>query len=233
MATAALQVISLQVKTELTVKSEQRFTVGALTGRLWPITTHKVALSHQSEQRSDLLFQSSLWSKVSVWYAEDASLTVIAGDNYCVWAGRRWERPAGTELTHSLSDRLADKESGHSSSKLSSGYFPFISSRRMRRKDRCCFGTPLSRSSACIISCTLSVWFPACLTCSGRSYQLQCLLPKSQAVFEEVEDKGSRQPFCFLSVIYFHKQISLKHIVTSAEQLRQLCLCDWFTFEPS
>lgn len=46
--------------------------------------THKVALSSvqvipiQPEQRSRLLFHSFLWSRATVWYAEDAPLTVIA-----------------------------------------------------------------------------------------------------------------------------------------------------------
>lgn len=50
--------------------------------------THKVALSRvqvipiQPEQRSRLLFHSFLWSRATVWYAEDAPLTVIAEDNY-------------------------------------------------------------------------------------------------------------------------------------------------------
>lgn len=50
--------------------------------------THKVALSrvqvipNQPEQRSRLLFHSFLWSRATVWYAEDAPLTVIAEDNY-------------------------------------------------------------------------------------------------------------------------------------------------------
>lgn len=113
--TAALQVIPPPDRMDLTVKSRHPFTVGALTGLLWPITTHthKVALSHlqvilnQPTQRSGLLFHSSLWSKVTVWYAEDAPLTVIAGDNYLVWPGKRLERPAGTELSLWLADLLA------------------------------------------------------------------------------------------------------------------------------
>lgn len=50
--------------------------------------THKVALSRvqvisiQPKPRSRLLFHSFLWSRATVWYAEDAPLTVIAEDNY-------------------------------------------------------------------------------------------------------------------------------------------------------
>ena len=59
--------------------------------------THKAALYHlwvipnQPQQRSGLFFHSSLWSKVTVWYVEDTLLTVIAGDNYLVWPGKRLE----------------------------------------------------------------------------------------------------------------------------------------------
>lgn len=66
--------------------------------------THKVALSraraipNQPEQRSRLLLRSFLWSRATVWYAEDAPLTVIAEDNYLrlTWREIRGA-PAGTD----------------------------------------------------------------------------------------------------------------------------------------
>lgn len=89
---------------DLTIKSWHPFRVEALTGPLRAIMIkHKVALSHlrvilkQPKQRSGLFFHSSLWSEATVWYAEDASVTVTDGDNYRVWPGERLEKPAGTD----------------------------------------------------------------------------------------------------------------------------------------
>lgn len=61
----------------------------------------------------------------------------------------------------------------------------------------------LPLSCACIVSCSRSVWFTACLTCSRRSYLHKCLLPKSQSLFEEAASQ--RMPSTPFFVFFYHQ----------------------------